>query len=129
MTLPPTRPRDRTVWAWEQSDVREALRVRDVGALLRAVRKYGGISQSRIAVDRRDVGAEVVLAVFPEIAPDYDAQAAAREEIQRHARTAAALDVLAVRGLGPDRPQRLRSPQAPGSGRSARVGVAPGEPK
>ncbi|GGZ99423.1 hypothetical protein GCM10010371_68570 [Streptomyces subrutilus] len=148
MTLTPHAPPGLAPWAWERPEVREALRARDVGALLRAVQKYSGASQSRIAGavgmtqarvseiihgrrevgrldvyeriadgldmpddarhllglaaarDRRDGGAAVDLATFPEVVCVYEAQAAAREEIQRHARTAAELDVLAVRGLG-----------------------------
>ncbi|MFI5987394.1 helix-turn-helix domain-containing protein [Streptomyces sp. NPDC051555] len=135
-------------WAWERPDVREALRARDVGALLRAVQKFSGASQGRIAgaigmtqarvseimrdrrevarLDvyeriadglsmpddarrllglaaargRRDGGAGFDLSVYPEVVRVYETQAAAREEIQRHARTATELDVLAVRGLG-----------------------------
>ncbi|MDX2392453.1 XRE family transcriptional regulator [Streptomyces sp. DK15] len=36
-------------WVWERADVREALRVRDVGAVFRYVQQYGGASQARIA--------------------------------------------------------------------------------
>ncbi|MEV7728731.1 helix-turn-helix transcriptional regulator [Streptomyces sp. NPDC087917] len=148
MTLAPHGPPGLAPWAWEQPDVCEALRARDVGALLRAVQKYSGASPSLIAGavgmtqarvseiihgrrevgrldvyeriadglampddarhilglaaarDRRDGGAAVDLAAFPEVVSVYDAQAAAREEIQRHGRTATTLDVLAVRGLG-----------------------------
>ncbi|MFD9726166.1 helix-turn-helix domain-containing protein [Streptomyces sp. NPDC059072] len=148
MTLIPHAPPVLAAWAWECPEVREALRARDVGALLRAVQKYGGASQSRIAGavgmtqarvseiihdrrdvvrldvferiadglampddarhlmglaaarDRRDGRAAFDLAAFPEVVRVYEAQAAAREEIQRHARTASTLDVLAVRGLG-----------------------------
>jgi hypothetical protein len=38
--------------------------------------------------------------VFPEVARVYASQASAAQEIQIQARTAAELDVLAVRGLG-----------------------------
>ncbi|MBN9740617.1 hypothetical protein DMP23_05765 [Amycolatopsis sp. A1MSW2902] len=37
-------------WAWRRSDVRDALKARDIGALLQAVQRYTGASQSRIAV-------------------------------------------------------------------------------
>jgi hypothetical protein len=40
------------------------------------------------------------LAAFPEVVRVYASQASAAEEIQRQARAAAELDVLAVRGLG-----------------------------
>jgi len=135
-------------WAWQEPAVREALRARDMGAVLRAVQKYAGASQARIAaavdmtqgrvnevingrreVSRLDVyerladglsmpddarrllglaparqqrvgGTAFDLAAFPEIVRVYSAQAAAAEEIQRHAAAAAEIDVLAVRGLG-----------------------------
>jgi transcriptional regulator with XRE-family HTH domain len=135
-------------WAWQQTEVREALRNRDMAAVFRAVQQYAGASQARIAsaVDmtqgrvnevingRREIGRLDVyervadglgmpddarrllglapsretrsggvafdLAAFPEVVRVYAAQAAAAEEIQRHATTAAEIDVLAVRGLG-----------------------------
>lgn len=37
-------------WAWQREDVREALRLRHVGALFRLVQRYSGASQSRLAV-------------------------------------------------------------------------------
>lgn len=37
------------VWAWEREDIREALRARDAGAILRFAQQFGGASQSRIA--------------------------------------------------------------------------------
>ncbi|QKV95062.1 helix-turn-helix domain-containing protein [Streptomyces sp. NA02950] len=36
-------------WAWQQAEVREALRERDMGAVFRRVQQYGGASQARIA--------------------------------------------------------------------------------
>ncbi|BBA99296.1 putative transcriptional regulator [Actinacidiphila reveromycinica] len=135
-------------WAWQQAAVREALRARDMSAVLRAVQKYAGASQARIAaavdmtqsrvneiingrreVSRLDVyervadglgmpddarrllglapsrearagGVAFDLAAFPEVVRVYGSQAAAADEIQRHAATAAEIDVLAVRGLG-----------------------------
>ncbi|MFI6637992.1 helix-turn-helix domain-containing protein [Streptomyces sp. NPDC050504] len=36
-------------WAWQHAEVRQALRARDVGAVLRYVQQYAGASQSRIA--------------------------------------------------------------------------------
>lgn len=36
-------------WAWQRAEVREALRTRDMGAVLRYVQQYGGVSQARIA--------------------------------------------------------------------------------
>ncbi|MFD7507512.1 helix-turn-helix domain-containing protein [Streptomyces sp. NPDC059850] len=36
-------------WAWQRTEVRNALRERDVGALFRRVQQYGGVSQARIA--------------------------------------------------------------------------------
>jgi transcriptional regulator with XRE-family HTH domain len=36
-------------WAWHRADVREALRTRNTGALLRYVQQYAGASQARIA--------------------------------------------------------------------------------
>ncbi|MDX2643286.1 helix-turn-helix domain-containing protein [Streptomyces sp. PA03-1a] len=36
-------------WAWEREEIREALRARDAGAILRFAQQYGGASQSRIA--------------------------------------------------------------------------------
>lgn len=134
--------------SWQNSEIRNALRSRDVGALFRLVQHHSGASQARIAVQvgmtqsrvneiingRRDVvrldvferiadglgmpndarrllglapqrenrtpGAAFDLAAFPEIVRVYSDQAAAAAEIQRSARTAKELDVLAVRGLG-----------------------------
>lgn len=37
-------------WAWDRDDTRAALRSRDVGALFRAMQRYTGASQSRLAV-------------------------------------------------------------------------------
>ncbi|MFF0144658.1 helix-turn-helix protein [Amycolatopsis sulphurea] len=37
-------------WAWRRAEVRDALKERDVGALLRSAQKYTGASQSRVAV-------------------------------------------------------------------------------
>lgn len=37
-------------WAWRRAEVRDALKTRDVGALLRAAQQYTGASQSRVAV-------------------------------------------------------------------------------
>jgi transcriptional regulator with XRE-family HTH domain len=37
------------VWAWEREEIRDALRARDAGAILRFAQQYGGASQSRIA--------------------------------------------------------------------------------
>lgn len=48
----------------------------------------------------RKGGAAFDLAAFPEVVRVYESQAAAADEIQRQAGTAAELDVLAVRGLG-----------------------------
>src|SRR2546422_516456 len=39
------------VWAWEREEIREALRQRDAGAILRFAQQYGGASQSRIAAE------------------------------------------------------------------------------
>ncbi|WP_405423540.1 XRE family transcriptional regulator [Streptomyces erythrochromogenes] len=50
--------------------------------------------------EKRSGGAAFDLAAFPEVVRVYSAQASAREEIQQHARAAAELDILAVRGLG-----------------------------
>jgi transcriptional regulator with XRE-family HTH domain len=36
-------------WAWQRAEVREALRARDMGAVLRHVQQYAGASQARIA--------------------------------------------------------------------------------
>jgi transcriptional regulator with XRE-family HTH domain len=36
-------------WAWEREEIRDALRQRDAGAILRFAQQYGGASQSRIA--------------------------------------------------------------------------------
>ncbi|MFI6285530.1 helix-turn-helix domain-containing protein [Streptomyces sp. NPDC051018] len=50
--------------------------------------------------EKRTGGAAFDLTAFPEVVRVYSAQAAAREEIQQHTRTAEELDILAVRGLG-----------------------------
>ncbi|MFJ2953736.1 helix-turn-helix domain-containing protein [Streptomyces sp. NPDC087270] len=60
-------------------------------------RRLLGLAPSR---EQRASGAAFDLAAFPEVVRVYSAQAAAAEEIQRHATTAAEIDVLAVRGLG-----------------------------
>ncbi|MEU8762761.1 helix-turn-helix transcriptional regulator [Streptomyces sp. NPDC048659] len=36
-------------WSWERSEVRQALRNRDIGAVFRYVQQYSGASQARIA--------------------------------------------------------------------------------
>lgn len=56
----------------------------------------GLASNSRV----RAGGSAFDLAAFPEVVRVYSAQAAAATEIQRQTRTAAEVDVLAVRGLG-----------------------------
>ncbi|MER5930643.1 helix-turn-helix transcriptional regulator [Streptomyces sp. NPDC002054] len=56
-----------------------------------------GLAASR---EKRSGGAAFDLATFPEVVRVYSAQASARDEIQQQARTAATLDILAVRGLG-----------------------------
>ncbi|MGW1465588.1 helix-turn-helix domain-containing protein [Streptomyces sp. NPDC002308] len=38
------------VWAWERSEVRKALKARDIAAVFRHVQQYAGASQSRIAM-------------------------------------------------------------------------------
>ncbi|MFD8084093.1 helix-turn-helix domain-containing protein [Kitasatospora sp. NPDC059722] len=135
--------------AWQNEEVREALRRRDVAALFRYVQHHSGASQARIAtqtgmtqsrvneiingrreVSRLDVferiadglnlpdsarrllglaprtegqrtsGTAFDLAAFPEIVRVYSDQTSAAAEVQRAARSAAELDVLAVRGLG-----------------------------
>lgn len=141
-------PIDLPRWAWERTDMRQALSARDIGAVFRYVQQYAGASQARIAtavdmtqgrvneiingrreVTRLDVyervadglampddarhllglaprreqhvgGASFDLAAAPEAVRVYSKQAAAAEEIRQQARSAAALDVLAVRGLG-----------------------------
>lgn len=50
--------------------------------------------------EKRSGGRAFDLAAFPEVVRVYADQASAAEEIRRRARTAAELDVLAVRGLG-----------------------------
>jgi transcriptional regulator with XRE-family HTH domain len=50
--------------------------------------------------ERRGGGSAFDLAAFPEVVRVYASQAPATDEIQQQARTAAELDVLAVRGLG-----------------------------
>ncbi len=134
--------------AWQNSEVRNALRDRNVAAVFRWVQHHSGASQARIAAQvgmtqsrvneiingRREVvrldvferiadglnmpadarrllglapqretrtpGAAFDLAAFPEIVRVYSDQASAAAEIQRTARSATELDVLAVRGLG-----------------------------
>ncbi|MFJ4792474.1 helix-turn-helix domain-containing protein [Kitasatospora purpeofusca] len=134
--------------AWQNAEVRGALRDRDVAAVFRWVQHHSGASQARIAAQvgmtqsrvneiingRREVvrldvferiadglnmpndarrllglapqresrapGAAFDLAAFPEIVRVYSDQASAAIEIQRAARSATELDVLAVRGLG-----------------------------
>jgi hypothetical protein len=56
-----------------------------------------GLAASR---EVRRGGQAFDLAAFPEVVRVYASQASATEEIQRQARAAAELDVLAVRGLG-----------------------------
>jgi transcriptional regulator with XRE-family HTH domain len=133
---------------WQNSEVRRALKARDVGALFRAVQHHSGASQARIGVatgmtqsrvneiihGRREVsrldvyeriaeglsmpddarrllglapqrenrpgGAAFDLAAFPEVVRVYSEQSVAATEIQRAARAAREIDVLAVRGLG-----------------------------
>lgn len=36
-------------WAWQKAEMRQALRGRNMGAVLRFVQQYGGVSQARIA--------------------------------------------------------------------------------
>ncbi|MEV7773065.1 helix-turn-helix transcriptional regulator [Kitasatospora sp. NPDC086791] len=135
--------------AWQNAEVRDALRRRDVATLFRYVQHHSGASQARIgaqtgmtqsrvneiingrrgvtqldvferiadglqmpdparrllglaprAEGQRTVGAAFDLAAFPEIVRVYNDQASATAEIQRAARSAGELDVLAVRGLG-----------------------------
>ncbi|MFE2414127.1 helix-turn-helix domain-containing protein [Kitasatospora sp. NPDC059408] len=135
--------------AWQNEEVRDALRRRDVAALFRYVQHHSGSSQARLAVQvgmtqsrvneiinghrqvtkldvferiadglnmpdsarrllglaprsdgQRTAGSAFDLAAFPEIVRVYSDQASATDEIQRAARSAAELDVLAVRGLG-----------------------------
>jgi transcriptional regulator with XRE-family HTH domain len=133
---------------WQHSDVRRALKAREMGDLFRFIQHHAGASQARIAVatsmtqgrvneiingrrkvNRLDVferiaeglsmpddarrilglapqrenrpgGAAFDLAAFPEIVRVYSDQAGAAAEIQRSARSAREVDVLAVRGLG-----------------------------
>lgn len=42
-------PIDLPGWAWERTEVRQALRARDMGAVFRHVQQYAGASQARIA--------------------------------------------------------------------------------
>ncbi|MDX6331362.1 MAG: hypothetical protein QOI83_3745, partial [Streptomycetaceae bacterium] len=56
-----------------------------------------GLAASR---EVRSGGQAFDLAAFPEVVRVYASQASAAQEIQIQARTAAELDVLAVRGLG-----------------------------
>ncbi len=41
-------PIDLPEWAWQGPEIRQALRARDMGAVLRFVQQYGGVSQARI---------------------------------------------------------------------------------
>ncbi|MEY9838286.1 helix-turn-helix domain-containing protein [Streptacidiphilus sp. EB103A] len=134
-------------WAWQNADLHQALRTRDIAVVFQHVQTFG-LSQARIAaacsmtqgrvneiingrreVSRLDVyeriaeglampddarhllglaarrerrigGAAFDLAAFPEVVRVYADQASAAAEIQRQARSAAQIDVLAVRGLG-----------------------------
>ncbi|RPE27267.1 hypothetical protein EDD38_7412 [Kitasatospora cineracea] len=133
--------------AWQHSTIRQALRGREMGAVLRFVQHHTGASQTRLSmaigmtqprvneiingrreVNRLDVferiadglsmpdaarqilglaakrralgGVAFDLAAWPEIVRVYESQDAAATEIQRAARSAGELDVLAVRGLG-----------------------------
>ncbi|MGW6915469.1 helix-turn-helix domain-containing protein [Kitasatospora sp. NPDC054939] len=135
--------------AWQNEEVRDALRRRDLAAVMRYVQHHSGASQAGIAAQtgmtqgrvneiingrrevhrldvferiadglglpddarralglarrsdgRRHPGDAFDLAAIPEIIRVYSDQASATAEIQRAARSAAELDVLAVRGLG-----------------------------
>jgi transcriptional regulator with XRE-family HTH domain len=127
--------------AWRSPGIRQALRDRDAGALLRGAQAQTGASQARLAAavgfgqgrfsevfhGRRQVttlealeriaaglampdDARVMLGLAPahggtftghaEIAGVYPNQAEASREIRDHARKAAQVDILAVRGLG-----------------------------
>lgn len=133
--------------AWQHSEVRQALRDRQMGTVLRWVQHHTGASQSRLSmaigmtqsrvneimngrreVSRLDVferiadglsmpdaarqvlglaarrralgGVAFDLATWPEIVRVYESQDAAAVEIQRAARSATDIDVMAVRGLG-----------------------------
>lgn len=127
--------------AWRSPGVRQALRDRDTGAVLRNVQAQTGTSQARLAAatgfgqgrfseifhGRRKVAtlealeriadglampddARVLFGLAPahagtftghaEISAVYPMQAAASREIREHARTAARVDILVVRGLG-----------------------------
>jgi transcriptional regulator with XRE-family HTH domain len=176
-------------WAWQNADLRQALRTRNIAAVFQYAQTFG-LSQARIAaacsmtqgrvneiingrreVSRLDVyeriaeglvmpddarhllglaarrerrigGAAFDLAAFPEVVRVYADQASAAAEIQRQARSAAQIDVLAVRGLGllglndsllraslvrPDPPPRVRvlllHPNAPAAAvRAAEIG-------
>ncbi|MFI5987893.1 XRE family transcriptional regulator [Streptomyces sp. NPDC051555] len=72
-------------------------RIADGLAMPDDARRLLGLAPAR---GLRAGGAGFDLAVYPEVVRVYETQAAARDEIQRHARTASELDVLAVRGLG-----------------------------
>ena len=37
-------------WVWQRDELRAVLRCRDIGGLFRLVQRYGGVSQSRLAV-------------------------------------------------------------------------------
>lgn len=133
--------------AWQHSTVRQALRDREMGAVLRFVQHHTGASQTRLSmaigmtqprvneiingrreVTRLDVferiadglsmpdtarqvlglaarrralgGLAFDLAAWPEVVRVYESQDAAAAEIQRSARSASEIDVMAVRGLG-----------------------------
>lgn len=49
MAGPAFEPLIMSAWAWSRDDTRNALTTRDMGALFRAVQRYTGASQSRIA--------------------------------------------------------------------------------
>lgn len=127
--------------AWRSPGIRQSLRERDTGALLRGIQAQTGASQAKLAAaagfgqgrfsevfhGRRKVttlealeriadglsmpdDARVLFGLAPahggtftghaEIAGVYPMQAVASREIREHARSAAQVDVLAVRGLG-----------------------------
>lgn len=37
-------------WVWQRDELRAVLRCRDIGGLFRLAQRYGGVSQSRLAV-------------------------------------------------------------------------------
>jgi hypothetical protein len=67
---------------------------------LLAAPNQAGSPEPRWGLRAVDLHTCVPTAVFPEVARVYASQASAAQEIQIQARTAAELDVLAVRGLG-----------------------------